>query len=251
MFPWTRTYLKQLIIQISGLRDVYSTSFSEGWIQCDRSFRIILMHRQMTNGIWCYHQNTRGLRAKADECMANVVSTNFHIICLTETWLLEELSSASYFPSSYAVHRKDREYDATGQKFGGGVLIAVCDPLNSYGRQDLESYAECVWAEILSSDGFNYLVGNYYFPPLSDTQMFDNHLQTLEEQVDFTKYRVLIFGDFNLPGVDWTSRLVSSGSTQTTIKVSRLLDFINFSGLTQHNQLKNSAGNVHIVSLSF
>lgn len=208
------------------------------------------MHREMTSGIKCYYQNTRGLRTKADECMANVVSTNFDIICLTETWLLEELSSASYFSSSYAVHRKDREYDATGQKFGGGVLIAVCDSLNSYRRQDLESYAECVWVEILSSDGFNYLVGNYYFPPLSDTQMFDNHLQTLEEQVDFTKYRVLIFGDFNLPGVDWASRLISSGSTQTTIKVSRLLNFINFSGLTQHNQLKNSAGNVLDLCLS-
>jgi len=34
-----------------------------------------------------YNENVRGLRTKASEILANVYSSKFHVICLTETWL--------------------------------------------------------------------------------------------------------------------------------------------------------------------
>lgn len=200
--------------------------------------------------IKCYYQNTRGLRTKADDCMSTIVSTNFDMFCLTETWLLKEISSTSYFPTSYSVYRRDRDYGATGKKFGGGVLTAVRDNIKSCRRVDLETYAECVWVELLTRDGFHYLVGNYYFPPLSDSSVFVNHLQKIEQQIDFSKFKVHMYGDFNLPGVNWSTGISSSGNNQTVVKVSRLVDFINFNGLTQHNQFTNTAGNVLDLFLS-
>lgn len=50
-------------------------------------------------------------------------------------------AAASNFPSFYNVDRKGRDDSATGQKFGGGVLIVVRESLNSFRRRDLESYA--------------------------------------------------------------------------------------------------------------
>lgn len=197
-----------------------------------------------------YYQNTRGLRTKADTFLPNVVSSNFNIICLTETWLNEEISSADYFPPSYTVHRRDRDYALTRQKFGGGVLIAVNQSVTSHRRQDLETYPECVWIELLSNDGCNYLIGNYYFPPLSDNRIFNEHFDTLEKEIDFSKFRVHIYGDFNLPGANWQSGFVTSQNSITASKSSHLLNFIHFNGLSQLNGFDNSAGNVLDLFLS-
>lgn len=121
--------------------------------------------------ISAYYQNTRGLRTKANTFLSNVVSCNFNVICLTETWFNKEITNASYFPSFYTVHRRDRDYAVTRKKFWGGVLIAVDNTVTSHRRRDLESCSECVWIEILSNDGHNYLIGNYYFPPLLEKKI--------------------------------------------------------------------------------
>lgn len=172
----------------------------------------------MASSLRSYYQNTRGLRTKADECLRNICSSAFNIICLTETWLLDEISSNSYFPSRYTVHRRDRDYAATGQKFGGGVIVAVDSYTSNCRRYDLETYAECVWVELVAADGFNYLIGNYYVPPLSDATAFVDHFERLEKQIDFSKFRVHLYGDFNLPGVDWESGQINSGNSENIKK---------------------------------
>lgn len=135
-------------------------------------------------------------------------------------------------------------YGATGKKFGGGLLTAVRDKIKSYRRLDLETYAECVWFELSSLDGFNYIVGSDYFFPLSDANVFIKHLTTLKQQIHFSKFKVYMYGDFNLPGVNWSTGISSSGNNQTVVKVSRLVKFIKFDGLTQPNYFRGTVGNV-------
>ncbi|CAN8009974.1 unnamed protein product [Ixodes pacificus] len=120
-------------------------------------------------------------------------------------------------------------------KFGGGVL---------------ETYAECVWVEIPTSDGFNFLVGNYYFPPLFDDVEFVEHFETVQKKVDFSKFRVLIYGNFNLPGIDWSTGVASCSSSVTSRKACWLLSFIIFFDFHQYNALANSHGNVLDLCLS-
>lgn len=62
--------------------------------------------------------------------------------------------------------------------------------------------------------------------------------------MDVSCNHVFIFGDFNLPGVDWQSGTCPSGSAVTTLKTKYLLDFMSFCGLRQLNQNTNAAQNV-------
>lgn len=110
--------------------------------------------------------------------------------------------------------------------------------------EDLETYAECVWVEIPTSDGFNFLVGNYYFSTLFEDAEFVEHLETVQKKVNFSKFRVLTYGDFNLPGIDWSTGVASCSSSVTSRKASWLLSFIILFYLRQYNALAKSHGNV-------
>lgn len=183
---------------------------------------------QMLKTLEMYYQNTRGLRSKAVEFMSNILLSPSEIICLTETWLCPGISINSYFPPTFTVFRQDRDYANTGMKLGGGVLIAVNSLVQCHRRKDLESYAECVWVELPASDGFNYLIGNYYFPPLFSDLEFIEHFESLQKKVDFSKFRVQILGDFNLPGIDWGAGINFCTTGVTSRKAAWLLSFINF-----------------------
>lgn len=204
----------------------------------------------MSEVLSIFYQNVRGLRTKADEFMSNLITADLDVICLSETWLCDGIPNSNYFTPNYNVYRRDRDYISTGQKLGGGVLIALHSSLESHRRFDLESYSECVWVEIKTADGFNYLIGNYYFPPLCDASIFIKHLETLEQQVNFDRYRVQMYGDFNLPEIDWSLDVINGGNLITSNKAAGLLSFIHFCGLNQLNSFENSAGNVLDLVLS-
>jgi hypothetical protein len=55
----------------------------------------------------------------------NVSFNFFDAIVITETWLLDGLYDSEYVDSRYIVYRRDIDYAATGQRYGGGVVIAV------------------------------------------------------------------------------------------------------------------------------
>jgi len=50
---------------------------------------------------YIYCQNVRGLRTKASELLADVYSSNFHVICLNEIWLNDSCFNCSFFPDTY------------------------------------------------------------------------------------------------------------------------------------------------------
>uniref|UniRef100_A0A6B0V325 Putative rna-directed dna polymerase from mobile element jockey-like protein n=1 Tax=Ixodes ricinus TaxID=34613 RepID=A0A6B0V325_IXORI len=178
-----------------------------------------------------YYQNTRGLRTKSEEFFGNAFSCDHDIICLTEMWLNEFCTSSSYFPSQFSVFRTDRNYTEL-VKYGGGVLIACMTDFYLIRRTDLETYRECVWVEIPASDGLNYFVGCYYFPPNSDVCVFVDHFADLENRIDFSKYKVHVYGDSNLPKVKWLTGFAQSDCAVVRDKVQCLTNFIFFTGCT-------------------
>lgn len=129
-----------------------------------------------------YYQNVRGLRTKQKDFMSELIVTDYSVICLTETWLDVDIPSANYFTPNYDVFRKDRCYTATGQIYGGGVLIATYSSYGARRRNDLESSKECVWIEIATKDCCNLLLGNYYFPPAFDETVFEDHFRDIGMQ---------------------------------------------------------------------
>lgn len=61
-----------------------------------------------------------------------------------------------------------------------------------------------VWVEIKANDGFNYFIGTFYFPPLSDQTIFLEPFKSIRKKIDFDKFRVQIYGDLNVRRVEWS-----------------------------------------------
>jgi hypothetical protein len=107
-----------------------------------------------------------------------VCSTDFGIICLTETWLSESFVDHSLFPESYTVYSADRVYDSI--QSGGGALIAISETVMGVKRQsDLEFCEQCVWVELPVSDGFSLLIGNNYSSPDTKADISNNYFTFL------------------------------------------------------------------------
>ena len=71
--------------------------------------------------ISCIYLNIRSLVNKLSIFQSYVYSSDFDVICLTETWLSESVFDQEILPINYNIYRKDRH------SRGGGVLIAIKD----------------------------------------------------------------------------------------------------------------------------
>lgn len=137
-------------------------------------------HAQPVTRFDIYYQNVRGLRTKQFELYSNVCSTDYNILCLTETWLNDMCLDHNLFPDSYTVLRSDRM--SANKTRGGGVLTALSSKIRSFKRRcDLESYNECVWVEIPTLDNQNLLIGNHYFPPDTKPEVIANYFRSSED----------------------------------------------------------------------
>lgn len=187
-----------------------------------------------------YYQNVRGLRTKSKPFFDNVVLNNYDVYCITETWLPHHIVSTDYFTDEYTVFRNDRNYAATGQKYGGGVLIALKKPFRAVRRSDLELYSECLWIEVKVKGAKNVLIGVYYLHPALENSLFASALQGLTEVLKPESYNILLFGDFNCPGSWWDPAQNTSGES----KAAHLFNFFSFNNIQPAVLHPNPAGNV-------
>lgn len=189
-----------------------------------------------------YYQNVRGLRTKASDFFCNVTCTDFSIFCITETWLCPEILSGEYFSSDFLVHRSDRDL-SRGKKTGGGVLIAHDRSLKCNRRADLETYSESVWVELEFDNSERVLIGTFYFPPYIEPDEFNDCLLGIEGIADkLGECKLLVIGDFNVPGVCWETHSVVTSNYYGAKKGDHLVDFASFMGLNQFSGVKNSKG---------
>lgn len=190
-----------------------------------------------------FYQNVRGLRTKAECFFANITLSNYSIVCLTETWLCPSVSSSDYFPPCFDVYRHDRDFSSRG-RVGGGVLVAVNKQYSSRRREDLERFPESLWVEIECSSRERILIGLFYLPPQTTPDDFQRCLADIENTInDSQGSNILILGDFNAPGINWTQFNVLTGNFYCKQKCNYLLNFTSFLDLRQHNNILNDQGN--------
>lgn len=82
------------------------------------------------------YQNVPGLKSKLTNIYKNSLDCEHQIICLTETWLNDNISSSEFHCDSFNIHRHDREETASTKQHGGSVLVAVDKSLSSIVRQE-------------------------------------------------------------------------------------------------------------------
>lgn len=121
---------------------------------------------------------------------------------------------------------------------GGGALIAISNTVSGATRgPDLEFFPESVWVEITLSDGRDLLISNHYFAPDIKVDVIDNYFKFLENKLDSLNCRVLLIGDFNVPGFDWDKGLPSPHCHYyTKLKGEAIHSATCLLGLNQHNR---------------
>lgn len=204
----------------------------------------------MINELHVYYQNTQGLRTKTNRFYNNLVSNDYDIICLTETWLNSTVLTSELFSSKYNVYRRDRETATSTKKEGGGSLIAVKSIYQSSRCVELESEAEDVWICVGTGDS-RVFVCCVYIPPNCDYSVsaFVNNLYSNE--IVIQENVALLVGDFNLNTVSWQiSSELFLEPFQTGNKFSEILDAISYFGLMQFNNVYNSNNKILDLILS-
>lgn len=159
----------------------------------------------MIDHINIYYQNVRGIRSKTQEVKLNILSNNFDIIILTETWLNDGVYDGEFMDSRYSIYRRDREQrDPNKTKNGGGVMIAVKNNLKSNRKLEWESSCEDLWVEVdintLSKLNHHIAICAAYLPPPVKKDTLNDFLSNTSQIVSTSK-RVLLIGDFNLGGL--------------------------------------------------
>ena len=142
-----------------------------------------------TNIMFC---NVQSLQKRIRPGEINEETEKMKILCLSETWLHDEIEDADLaIPGYLCVERKDRGYD----RYGGVATYFSCD-MPHVRRKDLEDDdIEIMWNEVHAPDGV-FLLGSCYRPPGSPTHLW-GRIEVLMERAISTGLPLIMGGDLN------------------------------------------------------
>ena len=164
----------------------------------------------------------RSLVNKLSLFQSYVYSSDYDVICLTETWLTESIFDQEILPTNYNIYRKDRP------TLGGGVLIAVKDSIPaSVVSSNLSNHAPEIISVRLSLRKTT-IVSCVYLPPSPSDSNMNDVISNLTQIIDANPLADTIFvGDFNMPDVQWDT-------LSSTSSISRAFcDFVFDNSLAQ------------------
>lgn len=217
----------------------------------------------MADTVNVYYQNVNGLRSKIQEFYLSVISCDYDVIVLTETFLNKSiLNSELFVANDYFVFRRDRDYSTTGQVKGGGVLIAV---KNSMLVKSIEHQVnwqtddvEDLWITVKYNKMLYHICGVYLVNTLN-ISYYKNFMDTIESICErHLDDCILIVGDFNLPNLVSTNGSIASYNNKSiqllqTVSLCNLhqsSSVFNYSGVMLDLVLSNMNVNVSEVDLS-
>jgi len=130
------------------------------------------------------------------------------VIAGTETWLTPDVMNSEIIPPEleYNIYRKDRPDGY------GGVMLAVSNKISSVDLPFLNTDCEIIWAKLCIT-GSPVHVAAYYRPHISDEHsliQLDLSLHKLQECSN--NPIILLTGDFNLPGIEWSENIIKHSS---------------------------------------
>lgn len=158
-----------------------------------------------------YYQNVRGLRTKTSNFLLSSTSCYHDVIALTETSLNSSLFDGELFDTSqFLVYRCDRSMLNSVSDVGGGVLIAV----RSHIKSELVTIPDVNEVEMvivkLHLDQMNIFISCIYIPsgsPIATYQLYNDTFAKVLNYLDLDSNDELwVFGDFNLPNVEWIAQ---------------------------------------------
>jgi hypothetical protein len=133
------------------------------------------------------------------------------VIIGSESFLAPEIADSEVFPSEYEPYRADRDRN------GGGAFIAISKKYVSAEVPELKTNCELVWAQLNISGSRSVCIGSFYRPPKTECEYLEELNTSLARAANKPNTQIWLGGDFNVPGMDWTSLSVKPGSPQPAV----------------------------------
>lgn len=142
------------------------------------------------------HFNARSVCNKIDLIDVFLNDVDPDIVCISETWLHENNLNIVCFPNyrlASAINRK--------LSIGGGVAILVknylnFNEINNIKNMSVESHCQCTGIS-MPSIKTNVIV--LYRPPSGNFTTFQNIINEIFIELQYSNYKIIICEDFNLP----------------------------------------------------
>lgn len=203
-----------------------------------------------------YYQNIRGMRTKLNEIRLQILSSNYDILCLTETWLNPSINSNEIFDSRYTVYRSDRNVNVHDKSDGGGVLLALRSSLFACKMNFVtDSHViDSIFVKIRLNMTEYLVLGVVYF---NIRIKFDDYKRFCDSLTDLvvsapSNLKFLIIGDFNLSCIEWhldTSSVIAAKCYEGRT-ADYLINTLGITGLSQHNLVMNHQNKLLDLALS-
>lgn len=204
-------------------------------------------HQSIEYAAHIYYQNPRGLRTKSKSFFLSTHACDYDIVALTETWFNDSHLSTEYFDQSYIVHRNDRNANNSIHSRGGGVLIATKTTIHSerlLQNEYLNLNFVCLKCSIKSEIFIIYVL---YIPPNSSLDIYQSHLNAIKFLSREYCAKIIIIGDFNLPGIKWVANENNDHFLPVNVRCEEAIltcDSLLGDGFYQVNNIRNHYGNV-------
>ncbi|EDO36449.1 predicted protein [Nematostella vectensis] len=127
-----------------------------------------------------------------------MLTHEFSIIALTETWLKDNKDEIPELQGYKTLSQNRREKD------GGGIALFIKDHIMFKIRTDLNAIkinqdtSEILFIEVTCRHSPNIIVGVIYRPPDNNYNQFEQSLNNILQQLDKEKKPCYLMGDFNL-----------------------------------------------------
>ncbi len=171
-----------------------------------------------TGSFKCYYTNAQSLSNKMSELSRLVKEEDIRIIGITESWGMEEKQDAEYQIDNFVLYRRDRKNGVIG-----GVMLYVHESLYSTSCDELNEveFEDATWATIQINKGVMAVIGVVYRSPASSPKNDEGLLHLMKiakKNSEINKKKLIIMGDFNMPGINYEAYTVVGGEDSKQMK---------------------------------
>ena len=156
-------------------------------------------------------------------CLANAIclSNKHDILCLTETWLTDEVRSENLFIPEFEIYRFDRPSKNYKTKHGG-VLIAIKNN-SKHQHVPIISNIEQVTLRLIDFKNISSLICCVYCPHRPTAFSIVDFLTNISATAKYLKCeKIMITGDINFSKTDW--KAMASDDPEEDLILETLID---------------------------
>ena len=169
---------------------------------------------------------------------------NIPIIIILETWLQAHVTDAQINIPHYQIIRSDRK-----KRDRGGALMYLHEDLPVSNEKTFDD-GTCEVA-ICEVPTVKTIIVSIYRPPETSHEIFQNSLEFIQKYINSTTdtgtkhYDFLIFGDLNLPCINWSDITIMKNFSKATTECSKmLLSFMEKNLLSQYVDIPTREHNI-------